>query len=206
MCLKIETFYTQKYLISSGFCRSVFRKIRCYREAQNKRNHPSCASTHFKQHCVAFGVHVTGRNTEIPPAMWNSNISTPEYQIFSSHLPLPATTPFCANFPSGSMRIASTAGWVCWGMLNLGWNIFFLELFFFFVFDVGLLSFYALLLIWLKMQTALATKTNETTARFYACYSVPQRYMRMATQKVSFVRQDFVMSITGNRRTSGAGH
>jgi len=42
------------------------------------------------------------------------------------------------------------------------------------------------------MQTALATETNETTGRFYACYSLLQRYMRMATQKVSFVRKEFV--------------
>lgn len=55
------------------------------------------------------------------------------------------------------------------------------------------------------MQTALATKTNETTARFYACYSQPQRYMKMATE--GFLRQaGFCMSITGNRRMSGVSN
>lgn len=198
MCLKIETFCTQQYLISSGFCRSIFRKIRCYREVQNKRNHSSCASTHFTQHCVACGVHVRGPLLPDLSPQQRVSSSNVKFYHFHSWVPYFLITP---TFTSHHSILCEFSQWFHANRIHSWLSLLghvesrvkcLLFRIYFFVFDVGLLSFYALLLIWLKMQTALATKTNETTARFYACYSVPQRYMRMATQKVSFVRQGFV--------------
>lgn len=135
-CLKKVDVPRVVDLHSFGFCSLTFLG----------RNHAKQGLTFLRHHCltarslIAWRVYANAAATEsYLSALWNS-LKFHFWVIFSSHLPWPATTPFCANFPSGSMRIASTAGCVCWGMLNLRWKIFLLG-YIFFVFDEGLLLF-----------------------------------------------------------------
>jgi hypothetical protein len=95
--------------------------------------------------------------------------SSLSWASFLSDLPWPARTPFCANFPSGSMRIESTAASVCWGMLNLGWKIFLLGYIYSFSiwwqtsFFLGPFTYIAE-----NSDSASYKNSNKTTAIFYA--------------------------------------
>jgi hypothetical protein len=62
------------------------------------------------------------------------------------------------------MRIASTAGWVCWGMLRLAREVFLLG-YVLLVFDAGLLCFFVCPFTYTAENADSASyKTNKTTA------------------------------------------